>query len=62
MRAIKLAVPDSQIPVPKVYGWRKYREWLFIYMSLIPGATLQEAWPSLIEAEKRTICKKLTTS
>ncbi len=59
MRALKQLFPDDKVPVPQVYGWRKSKGRIFIYMSLIPGKTLREEWPSLTEEEKKAICDEL---
>ena len=59
MRAIRQAYPDCEIPVPEVYGWKKCQDRVYIYMSLIPGKTLRQTWPSLSETEK-AICEHLS--
>ncbi|RSL82348.1 hypothetical protein CDV31_016943 [Fusarium ambrosium] len=60
MRAIRQAFPQSDLPVPEVFGWRKYGDQHFIYMSLIRGKTLREAWKSLTRADKESICDELS--
>nr|POE48870.1 hypothetical protein CFP56_38967 [Quercus suber] len=55
MRAIRLALPRDEVPVPEVFGWRQYEGQNFIYMSLVRGQTLQEAWSSLTESDKGLI-------
>lgn len=55
MIAIKQAFANHEVPVPEVYGWKRYGDTTFIYMSLVPGETLREGWPSLTEDEKKTI-------
>ncbi|KAK9425948.1 putative Kinase-like domain-containing protein [Seiridium unicorne] len=59
MRAVRHAFLNDEVPVPEVFGWRKYGEKNFIYVSLIHGDTLREAWPKLIEADKESICDGL---
>ncbi|KAG8163100.1 hypothetical protein KVR01_007578 [Diaporthe batatas] len=59
MRALWQAFPDREIPVPEVFGWASENDKNFIYMSLVPGRTLYEAWPSLSPSEKESICKEL---
>ncbi|POR35336.1 Phosphotransferase enzyme family protein [Tolypocladium paradoxum] len=59
MRAIRQAFPHDDIPVPEVFGWRKHGDLNFIYMSLIRGKTLREAWPSLTEGDKMSISSEL---
>ncbi|WPH01061.1 Hypothetical protein R9X50_00389600 [Acrodontium crateriforme] len=60
MRAIKDAFPQNKVPVPELFGWRRYRDRNFIYMSLIEGKTLHVAWPILTETEKRSISARLS--
>ncbi|KJZ75108.1 hypothetical protein HIM_05594 [Hirsutella minnesotensis 3608] len=59
MRAIRQAFPDKDVPVPEVFGWRKLGDLNFIYMSLVPGQTLRQAWTSLTQADKNSICSEL---
>ncbi len=59
MRALKQLFPNGEVPVPEVYGWRKSGRRIFIYMSLEPGKTIGEAWPSLTGEERETICNEL---
>ncbi|POR30952.1 Phosphotransferase enzyme family protein [Tolypocladium paradoxum] len=59
MRAMRQIFPNNEVPVPEVFGWRKHGDQTFIYMSLIRGPTLREAWPSLTEADKKAICGEL---
>jgi hypothetical protein len=42
----------GEITVPEVFGWRRHDGFVFIYMSLIRGRNLREAWPSLTERDK----------
>jgi hypothetical protein len=60
MRAIRQAFPHNDVPVPEVFGWRKYEDQTFIYMSLIRGQTLREAWSYLTEEDKESICGELS--
>lgn len=59
MRAIRQIFPNGEIPVPEVFGWRRHGDQNFIYMSLIHGKTLREAWPSLTEDDKEFIRSEL---
>jgi Phosphotransferase enzyme family len=59
MIAIRRAFPDNEIPVPEVFGWKKYGNKNLIYMSLVPGKTLREGWSTLTEEDKRSICGDL---
>ena len=60
MRAIRQAFPDNDVSVPGGFGWKKYEGQTFIYMSLIRGQTLREAWSSLTGADKKSICDELS--
>ncbi|KAK4544874.1 hypothetical protein LTR36_003778 [Oleoguttula mirabilis] len=55
MRALRQAFPQGEVPVPEVFGWRRHEGQNFIYMSLIHGPTLREAWSSLTEGDKQSI-------
>ena len=59
MIAIRRAFPNHEVPVPEVFGWRKYGGFNLIYMSLIRGLTLREAWPTLTEKDKGSISSEL---
>ena len=60
MIAIRRAFPDGEVPVPEVFGWRQNNDMIYIYMSLMPGKTLGEAWPTLTSSEKTSICDQLS--
>ncbi|OBT60385.1 hypothetical protein VE03_10145 [Pseudogymnoascus sp. 23342-1-I1] len=49
----------SYVPVPEVYGWCQDNAEVFIYMELVDGVTLEEAWPDLDVEEKLDICNQL---
>lgn len=49
----------GRVPVPEVFGWTEDGDQTFIYMSLIPGETLQQRWGGLDENERQTICAEL---
>jgi hypothetical protein len=59
MVAMRQAFPNNEVPVPEVFGWRKHGHLNFIYMSLIPGKTLSEVWPTCTEKDKQRICDEL---
>ncbi|KAF4983413.1 hypothetical protein FZEAL_1142 [Fusarium zealandicum] len=59
MWAIRKAFPNDEIPVPEVFGWRKQDDRVFIYMSLVPGETLRQAWSSLTANDKTSLQTKL---
>ena len=60
MIAIRRIFPNGEVPVPEVYGWKRYGDTLFIYMSLMTGKTLADIWPSLTKPEKVSICDELS--
>lgn len=62
MRAIRQVFANNEVPVPvpEVFGWRQYGDQNFIYMSLIPGQTLREAWPTLTDTDKILIREDLS--
>lgn len=57
--AIRQAFPNGEIPVPEIFGWRRHCGQIFIYMSLVQGETLQDAWPGLTAADKRSLQNQL---
>ncbi|KAL7917162.1 phosphotransferase enzyme family protein [Trichoderma austrokoningii] len=59
MCAIRQVFPNGEVPVPEVFGWRRHGNQVFLYMSLIHGPTLREAWPSLTEDDKLSIRNQL---
>lgn len=59
LRAIRQAFPSGEVPVPEVFGWRKVGVRNYIYMGLIPGKTLRQAWDSLTSADKASIRDQL---
>lgn len=57
--AIRKVFPNGDVPVPELFGWRKYGDRVFIYMSLVPGETLREVWQSLNEDDKASLQNRL---
>ncbi|KAI1144714.1 hypothetical protein F4825DRAFT_467884 [Nemania diffusa] len=60
LRAIRQAFPDGEVPVPEVFGWKVCGHRMFLYMSLIVGKTLREAWPLLTKHDKSAISSELS--
>ncbi|PPJ51969.1 hypothetical protein CBER1_10085 [Cercospora berteroae] len=60
MMAIRRAYSHGEVPVPEVFGWKTHETRRFIYMSLIEGKTLREAWDDLSTADKKEICAQLS--
>ncbi|WXC60307.1 hypothetical protein SNK03_006172 [Fusarium graminearum] len=56
---IRKVFPNGDVPVPELFSWRKYGDWVFIYMSLVPGETLREVWQSLDEDDKASLQNRL---
>lgn len=51
----------DKVPVPELFGWRVDDEdYVFIYMELIEGPTLDECWNRLGTVEKRAISDQLS--
>ncbi|KUJ14488.1 phosphotransferase enzyme family protein-like protein [Mollisia scopiformis] len=55
--AIKHLLPS--VPVPEVYGWCREQGETFIYMQLVEGVTLEQAWPDFDIEHKYEICLQL---
>lgn len=49
----------DRVPTPELFGWCCDKGETFIYMQLIRGETLEEAWPSITEEEGTAICLQL---
>ncbi|KAG5994853.1 hypothetical protein E4U43_003163 [Claviceps pusilla] len=60
LRAMRQVFANNEVPVPEVCGWRKHGNMCSIYMSLIPGQTLDQAWPTLTNEDKGLICADLS--
>lgn len=62
--AIRHAFPLGNVPVPEFFGWKQKEGQNFIYMSLVRGSTLREAWPLLNATDKTAIrddLRRITT-
>lgn len=55
--AIRHLLPS--VPVPEVYGWCRNGSETFIYMQLIEGITLADAWPDLDTEDRFNVCQQL---
>ena len=49
----------QQVPVPEVYGWCRDGKEVFIYMQLIEGQTLEDAWNTLSKTDRASIHREL---
>ncbi|KAI1377585.1 kinase-like domain-containing protein [Hypoxylon crocopeplum] len=52
----------NAVPTPELYGWCRDGGETFIYMELVSGDTLEDAWPSLNQEERDVVCRQLRTS
>ncbi len=63
LRVINQLLPTHQIPAPEVFGWKSTHgpgcESNFIYMSLLPGLTLEAAWETLSHEDKTSVAQQL---
>jgi hypothetical protein len=59
LRAIRRAFPKNEVPVPELVAWRSEDDINYIYMSLVPGVTLESCWSTLTKAERMTIADEL---
>lgn len=59
MHAIHAAFPKDDVPVPELFGWRVEDGATYVYMELVPGITLADAWSDLAEDEKVAIEKEM---
>ena len=49
----------DEVPTPELFGWCRDGGETFIYMQLVEGDTLEQAWPSLSAEERAAICEQL---
>ncbi|WEW61469.1 hypothetical protein PRK78_006959 [Emydomyces testavorans] len=52
----------GNVPVPEIFGWRTDGREVFLYMELIHGQTLEEAWDFMDLKDHTRICMELCTS
>ncbi|KAL7272459.1 hypothetical protein RUND412_004726 [Rhizina undulata] len=57
LQHITLHAPS--IPVPAIYGLLAFRNLSYVFMSRIPGQSLDELWPTLTEQQKSSIQSQL---
>ena len=55
----------GRVPVPEIYGWktehRESQQFVFLYMELVAGITLEAAWPTLSESSKLTVTRDMAS-
>ncbi|KAI2616743.1 kinase-like domain-containing protein [Hypoxylon sp. NC1633] len=51
----------DQVPTPELLGWRRDGDETFIYMELVEGETMEDAWPTLDQQDQDAICEQLRT-
>ena len=49
----------DDIPVPQVFGWCVDGDETFIYMEYLQGQTLEQAWDSMDDTQRISICHEL---
>lgn len=49
----------GRVPTPELYGWRTWSGQVFIYMELVRGMTLKEAWSELAQEDRHSILQEL---
>lgn len=59
LQALRAAFPNNEVKCPEVYGWRSEESINYLYMSLMPGVTLDSVWDSLSVSEKTDIIDEL---
>lgn len=60
LHALRAAFPNNEAKCPELYGWRRDEEGInYLYMSLMPGVTLEEVWDSFSTGEKMDIVDDL---
>jgi len=55
MVAMRSIFPVGDIIVPEVFGYRHHDGMIHVYMSVMPGITLRQAWPTLTAVDKSNI-------
>nr|POF13696.1 hypothetical protein CFP56_02719 [Quercus suber] len=59
IQALRRTFSNKELPIPELVGWRRTGDVNFIYMSLVPGVTLEACWPTLSEQERALISQQL---
>lgn len=59
LQALRQAFPNNEVPIPQLRGWRTEEGINYIYMSLIPGSTLESVWSTLSVSEKDRIATQV---
>jgi hypothetical protein len=57
--AIRRLLGSSKIPVPEIYAWSSDGGQVFLYMELVKGLTLHQAWDSISKDGKDIVCDQL---
>ncbi|ORY09386.1 phosphotransferase enzyme family protein [Clohesyomyces aquaticus] len=60
--AIRHHLKKKTITVPEIYGWRTDQGEVFLYMEVISGRTLEQAWQEMDASNRLRICSELRTS
>lgn len=59
LQAIRRAFLNNEVPVPELVAWRSEDDINYLYMSLVPGVTLDSCWSTLTTEERSTIADQL---
>lgn len=49
------------VPVPEIYGWRTDGGEVFLYLQLLRGQTLEQAWEAMGMEDRVRVCQELRT-
>lgn len=60
LQAVRRAFPHNEVPVPELFGWKSSAGYNFIYMSIVPGQTLNSVWTSLSTLKRESIAEQLS--
>ncbi|KAH9919337.1 kinase-like domain-containing protein [Fomitopsis serialis] len=56
--AIRKLLKDK-LPVPEIFGWQTEGGYVYLYMELVDGVTVEDAWDSYSEEDRTSVCLQL---
>ncbi|KAK4105783.1 hypothetical protein N658DRAFT_483201 [Parathielavia hyrcaniae] len=59
LRFVNKMLLADEVPAPEVFGWKTAGERNFIYMELMPGERLRDAWETFSQADKESVSHQL---
>lgn len=62
LQALRRAFPNNDVLAPELLGWRSEDDINYLYMSLMPGVTLDDVWTTLSNSEKEHVVDQLRES